>query len=147
MDSKFILKMTSVHPRLTGVQVAQFALPVAGVLGLELLQQCHHQKRPDPSFPRSEVIQGLSNLVAAMKWVVPKQDGNYEFCNQARRVLQRILDIVLDSDLGVGTASATNGLKEERTSILGSAWFEQMTSEPDFWSLLPNHPLLVVTST
>lgn len=82
-----------------------------------------------------------------MKWVVPKQDGNYEFCNQARQVLQRILDLVLDSDLDVRTASATNGLKEEGTSILGSAWFEQITSEPDFWSLLPNHPLLVVTST
>lgn len=93
------------------------------------------------------MIQGLSNLVAAMKWVVPKQDGNYEFCNQARQVLQRILDIILDSDGGSRTGSASQDLKEEETSVLSSAWFEQMTSEPEFWSSLPNHPLLAVTST
>jgi hypothetical protein len=93
------------------------------------------------------VIQGLSNLVAAMKWVIPKQDGNYEFCSQARHALQRILDTVLDSDRVIREQSATSDLKEEETSVLSSAWLEHMTSEPDFWSSLPNHPLLAVTST
>jgi hypothetical protein len=82
-----------------------------------------------------------------MKWVIPKQDGNYEFCSQARQVLQHILDIVLDSDRGgISTVSVTNPLKEEENSMLSTAWFEQMTSEPDFWSSLPNHPLLAATS-
>jgi hypothetical protein len=82
-----------------------------------------------------------------MKWAIPKQDGNYEFCSQARHVLQRILDIVLDPGQGsIRTRPATDGLKDDKTSILSSSWFEQMTSVPDFWSSLPHHPLLAVTS-
>jgi hypothetical protein len=143
VDCEITGKQTRIYQELTLIQVAQFALPVAGVLGLELLQQCHHQKSVDPSFPRSEVIQGLSNLVAAMKWIIPKQDGNYEFCMQARHVLQHILDIVLDPKrAGKRPESAPTDFKDDEISKLSASWFDQMRSEPDFWSALPNHPLL-----
>ena len=145
MDCGLISEKKRLYGGLTHIQITQFALPVAGVLGLELLQQSHHSKRTDPAFPRSEVIQGLSNLVAAMKWVIPKQDGNYEFCFQARHVLQGILDIVLDpgrADIKIG--SDTNRFNDDGNSMSSGSWSDQMVSEPDFWSSLPNHPLLAV---
>ena len=30
----------------------------------------------------------------------------------------------------------------DEIATLSSSWFDQMRSEPDFWSALPNHPLL-----
>ena len=81
-----------------------------------------------------------------MKWVIPKQDGNYEFCTQARHVLQRILDIVLDPDRAGNAKISTTRLKQDELAHSNSAWFDKMVSEPEFWSSLPNHPLMAYTS-
>lgn len=129
--------------------LAKFALPAAGVLGLELLGQ--HQSSDGPqarspsSFKRSAVIQTLSNLVATLGSVMPL-DGNYRICNQARRVLQNILDRVLNPPPRIADAVEQHGnnTKNEKFSERARSWYEQPWSEPDFWASLPTHPLFMI---
>lgn len=139
MDCKLIHLHLS-GSRLTYMQVAKYALPTAGVLGLELLSLGQGKQRSPLSLHRSEVIQNLSTLLAALKWVVTREDGNYEICSQARYVLQNILDVVLDPSQST-SRTATNGVKENG-NMTSEQWFDQTRSEPDFWSMLPHHPLL-----
>lgn len=126
--------------RLTYMQVAKYALPTAGVLGLELLNIGQSKERSPLSLHRSEVIQNLSTLLAALKWVVTRLDGFYEICSQARYVLQNILDVVLDPSQST-SRTTTNGVRENG-NMTSEEWFDQTRSEPDFWSMLPQHPLL-----
>ena len=81
--------------------IVLYGLPAAGVLALELLQQTKllaksgSRSSEASSFPRSEIIQNLSVLVSYLGWIYVEEDGNYQLCMQARRMLQRILDRVL----------------------------------------------------
>jgi chromatin structure-remodeling complex subunit RSC3/30 len=119
------------------------------VLGLELLRQSRSSSRSTAvtsiSLPRSEVIQNLSNLVAQLKSTVQPEDGNYALCLQARRVIQRILDQVLQPEY----YTAKDSPEEQRfeTSVLADVTTDQLDwlgtkSEFEFWSTLPRHPLL-----
>ena len=108
------------------------------MLAVELLKQSQGQARAASTFNRSEVIQNLSSLVAALKWAVFKYDGNFEICNQARQVLQQILERVLDGDNG----STAEGVESVESVRFDSSWLDQVSSEPAFWSSLPQHPLL-----
>lgn len=128
--------------------LAKFALPTAGVLGLELLRQQQSSEttaRPPSCFRRSTVIQTLSNLVASLGLVMPL-DGNYRILNQARLALQHILDRVLNSQPTFSHPVVQNEDKFEAGSLPATAslWYDQPWSEPDFWASLPTHPLFMV---
>ena len=89
-----------------------YGLPAAAVLAIELLR---HNQRPmsnDPDHPdhpnnhvhfpaRSEVIRNLSVFISCLEWVARRSDGspdgNCEPCQDALRMLTKILDAVLDS--------------------------------------------------
>ena len=75
-----------------------YGLPPAGLLALELLQQSRLTTPSTPDFPRSEIIQNLSVLVSTIDCVVRPTSGNYDICNQAKKMLQTILDTVLSAD-------------------------------------------------
>jgi hypothetical protein len=106
------------------------------VLALELLQHSQAGLKPPDHLPRSEVVQNLSRLIAYIKPLVPKEDANYVLCDQARRVIQKILDQILSSPFirlsGEGEAA----------NISEESWLPGAQSEPDFWTNLPEHPLL-----
>ncbi|XRM36550.1 hypothetical protein ABZX51_000048 [Aspergillus tubingensis] len=78
--------------------MSSLGLPPAGVLAVELL---HQSQNPDSNFQsaggvsRSEIIQNLSRFAADLEYVVSKQAGNYDVCQQARSVIRHILDRVL----------------------------------------------------
>ncbi|OJJ46840.1 hypothetical protein ASPZODRAFT_131731 [Penicilliopsis zonata CBS 506.65] len=80
-----------------GWSIPYFGLPSAGILAIELLRQTQNP-RPRPGetpFPRSEVIRNLSILASHMQYLVLPQKGNYEICQQGRKVISHILDLVL----------------------------------------------------
>jgi chromatin structure-remodeling complex subunit RSC3/30 len=105
--------------------VSFFGLPSAGVLAIELLRQCQTAST-DTSFPRSEVIQNLSRFAADLEYAVPREAGNYEICQQARKVIRSILDHVLSAPpvpLTPGGAEANSVPVEWLTS--NEFWFDQ----------------------
>lgn len=63
---------------------------------IELLRQCQ-SSHPDPTFPRSEVIQNLSRFVGDLEYAIVREAGNYEICQQARKLIRSILDRVLSA--------------------------------------------------
>lgn len=127
-------------------RLAKYALPAAGVLGLELLRQLQcsdHTAVKSLPFKRSTVIQTLSNLVAALGSIMPL-DGDYQICRQARVALQRLLDRVLDAPMAAavgGTVQLNNTVKLASLPSGADSWLRQTWSEPDFWASLPTHPL------
>ena len=133
-----------IHPK-----IAKYGLPTAGVLGLELLRQSRTKPRSATavplSLPRSEVIQNLSNIVAQVKSSVQPEDGNYALCLQARKVIQRILDQVLQPESYAASDAPRGQLLTADISADKTAdqqdWLSTR-SELDFWSTLPTHPLL-----
>ncbi|KAL9057777.1 MAG: hypothetical protein Q9162_002118 [Coniocarpon cinnabarinum] len=76
-----------------------FCLPAAGVLILELLRQAQARDYNNTAFSRSSVIQNLSILISTLDWIAQPGIGNYELCRQARSMLQRSLDRILDPSL------------------------------------------------
>lgn len=73
-----------------------YGLPSAGVLAIALLRQSQNA-HADMSFPRSEVIQNLSRFAADLENAIPREAGNYEICQQGRKVILSILDHVLSA--------------------------------------------------
>lgn len=66
------------------------------MLAIELLRQSqstHH----DPMFPRSEIIQNLSRFAGDLEYAIAREAGNYEICQQARKLIRSILDRVLSA--------------------------------------------------
>ena len=127
--------------------MAKYALPTAGVLGIELLRESQGITKLPPSFNRSNAVQDLSGLVAALKWMVPRPQGDFEICDQARRVLQRILNLVLDPGAYRHTKNtgAESSAQDNQTGADHHSWLmiSNGGSEPDFWASLPDHPLLI----
>ena len=76
-----------------------FCLPAAGVLVLELLRQARSGTTNSSAFSRSGVIQNLSILTSTLEWIARPGIGNYELCRQARSMLKRSLDRILDPSL------------------------------------------------
>ena len=107
---------------------------------MELVQHGQAGVRPPDHLPRSEVVQNLSRLIAYIKPQVPQEDANDILCDQARWVIQRILDQVLSLPFTVPTPRI--GDADENTHVSEESWFLDTQSEPDFWKRLPEHPLL-----
>ena len=66
------------------------------MLAIELLRQCQ-STHPDPAFPRSEIIQNLSRFAGDLEYAIVREAGNYEICQQARKLIRSILDRVLSA--------------------------------------------------
>lgn len=103
------------------------------MLALELLELSQAGLHSPEHLPRSEIIQNLSRLIAYIRPLVPKEDANYVLCDQARKVIQRILDQILELE-----PSRDN----EAVDILEESWLAGAQSEPEFWTNLQEHPLL-----
>ncbi|KAJ6112017.1 hypothetical protein N7523_008078 [Penicillium sp. IBT 18751x] len=96
--------------------ISSVGLPPAGVLAIELLRQFQYH-RPDPSFPRSDIIQNLSRFAADLEHAVCRQAGNRAICQQARNMIRHILDRVLS---GHSTGLTVHGLNENEAEAEGN---------------------------
>nr|OQO20119.1 hypothetical protein B0A51_10020 [Rachicladosporium sp. CCFEE 5018] len=87
-------------------------LPSAGVLAVELLKQEQSRQYAQDILPRSEIIQDISVFISALAAVGPGE-GNYGICNQGRRALKRVLDMVLSPPAPIPAAQqqAADGAK------------------------------------
>ncbi|KAI1087001.1 hypothetical protein F5B19DRAFT_497797 [Rostrohypoxylon terebratum] len=79
--------------------VMAYAVPAGGILCLELLKPTLHiRPHADPRITRSNIIQKLTLLVAFLEWVSPSGSGpNGDLCNDAKSVIQRVLDQTLNA--------------------------------------------------
>ncbi|OTA86889.1 hypothetical protein M434DRAFT_81723 [Hypoxylon sp. CO27-5] len=79
------------------IKVMAYAVPAGGILCLELLRPTLHiRPHSDPRITRSNIIQKLSLLVAYLNWVSP-WGPNGDLCNDAKSVIQRVLDRALNA--------------------------------------------------
>ncbi|OTA98882.1 hypothetical protein M426DRAFT_325631 [Hypoxylon sp. CI-4A] len=86
--------------------VMAYAVPAGGILCLELLKPTLHiRPHADPRITRSSIIQNLSLLVAYLDWVSPS-GPNGDLCNDAKSVIQRVLDQTLNAASSVYEPSA-----------------------------------------
>ncbi|KAI1660453.1 hypothetical protein F4813DRAFT_350017 [Daldinia decipiens] len=77
--------------------VMAYAVPAGGILCLELLKPTLHLRpHSDSRITRSNIIQKLSLLVAFLNWVSPSAPNGY-LCNDAKSVIQRVLDQTLNT--------------------------------------------------
>lgn len=132
--------------------IALYGLPSAGILALELL----HQSRNKPQagsidFPRSEVIQKLSNLVSSIDFIVRPTNGNHGICGQAKKMLQAILDTVLSTEHDQPEIDENNEAPKTLDTFMGEGLDDQMwlntNLDMDFWTSLEDHPLLAWPET
>lgn len=72
-----------------------YGFPCTGVLAIELLKQTKSSNSYRLNLPRSEVVQNLSVFIASINGISPTEP-NYKVCMSMQKVLQRILDKVLD---------------------------------------------------
>lgn len=127
--------------------IALYGLPSAGILALELLH--HSQNKPQAGFidfPRSEIIQKLSNLVSSIDFIVRPTNGNYGICGQAKKMLQAILDTVLSTEHDQPTVDENNEAPKTLDKFIGEGLDDQTwlnyNLDMDFWTSLEDHPLL-----
>ncbi len=128
--------------------IALYGLPSAGILALELLHQSRYRSQPATiDFPRSEIIQNLSNLVSSIDFIVRPTNGNYGICGQAKKMLQAILDTVLSTEYDQPAVDEDNEAPKPIDAFVGEGIDDQMwlntNLDMDFWTSLEDHPLLV----
>lgn len=112
---------------------------------MELLHHSRNKLQTDYDFPRSEIIQKLSNLISAIDFIVRPAHGNFGICGQAKRMLQAIIDMVLSPE-----HKQTEAEKESLTAASGTLMEEALDDQMwlgnnldmDFWTSLKDHPLL-----
>jgi len=108
------------------------------VLALELLQHTQFRNPLSPELPRSEVIQNLSVFLACLGWMHSPGDGNYQIAQQARRMIQRILDKILSPDpLPAREQSALlNGSENHfyNDAMYDFSWLDSADFDADFWT-------------
>ncbi|KAE8452858.1 hypothetical protein EG329_013130 [Mollisiaceae sp. DMI_Dod_QoI] len=74
--------------------VTFFGIPPAGVICVELLKKAAGQSSVD--FSRSDAVQKLTLFIAFLEWIRPT-DGNYALAQRLKKVIQRVLDYVLEA--------------------------------------------------
>ncbi len=73
-------------------------IPAAGVLCVELLKQSRTPQESTLRFSRSNLIKELTMFIAFLDWIRPT-DGNYLLCGKVSKVVQKIIDDVLETPL------------------------------------------------
>ena len=128
-------------------KIALYALPPAGVLALDLLQHFRGPSKTNPDLPRSEIVQNLSILISSIDCIVRPKSGNYTICNQAKRMLQAVLDTVLSPDRRGVQIGSRRQLHSQDLGQPADAdpnidlWFSN-DLDMNFWMSLEDHPLL-----
>lgn len=108
----------------------------------------HHSRNKSqavPDFPRSEIIQSLSNLISSIDFIVHPTNGNFIICGQAKKMLQAILDTVLSPEHNqndVGHAEPAAGPDTLVEEALDDQMWLGNNLDMDFWTSLEDHPLL-----
>ncbi|CRG92817.1 Ribosome biogenesis protein ERB1 [Talaromyces islandicus] len=107
-----------------GWTIPYFGLPSAGILVIELLRQTQktHLQPTKELFPRSEVIQNLSILASHIQYIHLPQNGNYEICQQARKVIVYILDHLLSKPTEAPTSASPVPSNIIPTDWLSEEW-------------------------
>ena len=126
--------------------ISKYTLPVAGILCIELLRQS--QGYPVArTFNRSEVVQNLSSLLPTLRWIRTRKTVNHEICEQARISIEKILDTVLNAPTPPASSGTLGGEETGAvtTELEALDMLQNTLSLPEFWSLLPHHPLLAET--
>lgn len=109
----------------------------------------HHSRnelQADYDFPRSEIVQNLSNPISSIDFIVHPTNGNFVICSQAKKMLQAILDTVLSPEHNQNEiehaepAAAPYTVIEE--ALDDHTWLGN-NLDMDFWTSLEDHPLLV----
>lgn len=135
--------------------VCVYGLPSGATLALDLLYQHRNPGgyKRHALFSRSETIQNLSVLTSCLGWIYKEGEGNFDLCNNARRVIQGILDHILAlPELPTSAALASPGQgafdtnrMEVTTGIAGDIggegltgdllWFDDNSNyfDNDFW--------------
>ena len=95
-------------------------------------------------FPRSEIIQNLSNLISSIDYIVRPTNGNFGVCGQAKKMLQAILDTVLAPQRE--QAQAEIGVSGDVEQFQAADFDDQTwlfnNFDMDFWTKLEDHPML-----
>lgn len=117
-------------------------------MALELLQQSKTYFNTSKAFARSKVIQDLSVFVSCLSWIHRPGDGNYQLIQQARKMIQKILDKVLSPEPPAHIERHPLPSPEEPHHVIYQdpmydfSWIENAEFDADFWMSLPEHPLL-----
>lgn len=130
---------------LTGLKVAQYGLPAAGIISLALLNTTG--SRNMRHFCRGRKIQDLSVLVAEIRTGAFIQAGepNFALFNRATGTIQRLLDSVMSWG---NVQPEPPSSQDNSTPQFVEYWdpclnFEGWEFEMDFWANLAEHPTLV----
>ncbi|KAJ5731558.1 uncharacterized protein N7483_006066 [Penicillium malachiteum] len=127
-------------PELSWV-ISFFGLSSAGVLSIELVRRASHLNIDDSSvavttpFPRSRVIQALSNFASYLQTIVQPHEGNYDICQQARETIGHVLDFVL-TDVPkpeVSTAKPHSPTNAEFPDAIGILDYNYYITHLDNW--------------
>ncbi|CRG88482.1 chromatin structure-remodeling complex subunit RSC3/30 [Talaromyces islandicus] len=111
-----------------GWTIPYFGLPSAGILVIELLRQTQKTRlQPTEGFPRSEVIQNLSILASHIQYIHLPQNGNYEICQQGRKVIMYILDHLLSKPTGAPVSASPVPSNIIPTDWLNDEWLNDGT--------------------
>ena len=122
----FMLSWKSSFRMLIVTKILYYGLPGASILAVELLKQTTQLQNPSDRYldliPRAEVIRNLSVLVSHLDRAVRFEDGNSNSCKWAHRVLNCILDQIIDPQHHHSvTENAQEHLVVDNAAILASA--------------------------
>ena len=136
------------------------------MLALEVLHQFSDRANlTAQDFPRSEIIQNLSDLISSIDHIVRPTNGNYGICSQAKKMLQAILNTVLAPSVppiqmpeppnNINLENPQNELNDLGDQAIlpetlvqnNQMWFDNSNFDLDFWNNLEDHPLLAWPET
>jgi hypothetical protein len=66
-------------------------------LAIELLRQQQLSEGSHIFLPRGEIIRNVSVFISSLDWVARPDDGNYDLCQGAKILLEKILDSILET--------------------------------------------------
>jgi hypothetical protein len=80
--------------------------------------------------PRGEIIRKISVFISSLEWVARPGEGNYDLCQGAKVLLEKVLDSILDAN-PIESASAIQTAPVDPVlwvdELFGSGW---MNSSP-----------------
>lgn len=93
-----------------------YGLPSAALLAIQLLREHQQADSPSSGLSRAETIRRICVFTSCLEWAAPPDDGNYDLCQRARRMLEIILDAILDDSKSTPAAG-----------------FQDVPSDPVMW--------------
>ncbi|KAF2437123.1 hypothetical protein EJ08DRAFT_578120 [Tothia fuscella] len=127
-----------------------YGLPSAAILSIELLRQQQLSDRPHVPLPRAEIIRNVSVFISSLEWVARPDDGNFDLCQGAKLMLEKILDSILDYQ-PVPSAESLQSAPADPVvwvdELFGGGWMNSgpfldslATADPTSWEMPGNWP-------